>query len=243
MALTRLDMGGAQDEGLPSLTRVLTSSRTVSGNISPTVTGLSGLSHALGAGPRIIEDAYLSKEMCIRVIGKGGGKLLKKNIMKAIKTYFDHCKLTHIKLYLNSKFYPYDNLNIDFDKYKTAVLYDMYVHFRTSYYQIFRENRETLLNMENFLYDVTLIFYTNIFKVYANVIALDSATGYILEIDAEYTFHSRSIFSENLVAIELRKLEVKFTKIVLNPHDNKRYIVLGSTDTLPWGGGGITDVK
>ena len=73
MALTRLDMGGAQDEGLPSLTRVLTSSRTVSGNISPTVTGLSGLSHALGAGPRIIEDAYLSKEMCIRVIGKGGG--------------------------------------------------------------------------------------------------------------------------------------------------------------------------
>ena len=37
--------------------------------------------------------------------------------------------------------------------------------------------------------DVTLIFYTNIFKVYANVIALDSATGYILEIDAEYTYN------------------------------------------------------
>ena len=52
-------------------------------------------------------------------------KLLIKNITKATKTYFDHCKLTNVKLYLNSEFYSYDYLNLDFDKYKTAVLYNM----------------------------------------------------------------------------------------------------------------------
>ena len=52
--------------------------------------------------------------------------------MKATKTYFDHCKLTNVKLYLNFEFYPYDDLNFD----KIAVLYNMYVHFRTFYYQI-----------------------------------------------------------------------------------------------------------
>ena len=49
--------------------------------------------------------------------------------MTARKTYFDTCKLINVKLYLNSEFYPYDDLNPDFDKYKTAI-YDMYIHFR-----------------------------------------------------------------------------------------------------------------
>ena len=29
---------------------------------------------------------------------------------------FDHCKLTNAKLYLNTECYPYDDLNLDFDK-------------------------------------------------------------------------------------------------------------------------------
>ncbi|XP_018365319.1 PREDICTED: uncharacterized protein LOC108762698 [Trachymyrmex cornetzi] len=77
----------------------------------------------------------------------------KKTVMEA--TYFDHCKLTNMKLYLNSEFYPYDDLNLNFDKYKTAVVYDMYVHFCTSYYQIPREYRETLLNTKNFIHGYT----------------------------------------------------------------------------------------
>ncbi|XP_071578601.1 uncharacterized protein [Temnothorax nylanderi] len=40
-----------------------------------------------------------------------------------------------------------------------------------------------------------------------NAIALDSPTGYILEVDLD-----RSVLSENLIAVELRKLEVKFNK-------------------------------
>ncbi|KYM80428.1 hypothetical protein ALC53_09126 [Atta colombica] len=36
---------------------------------------------------------------------------LKKNIMTAHKIYFDTCKLINVKLYLNSEFYPYDDVN------------------------------------------------------------------------------------------------------------------------------------
>jgi hypothetical protein len=60
----------------------------------------------------------------------------KKNNMKAEKRYFDNNKLTNIKLYLNSEFYPYDDLNLDFSKGKYALLYEMYARFHLSYYNI-----------------------------------------------------------------------------------------------------------
>ena len=56
-----------------------------------------------------------------------GLQIDKKNIMTACKTYFDTCKLTNVKLYLNSEFYSYDDLNLDFDKRKTVILNNMYV--------------------------------------------------------------------------------------------------------------------
>ncbi|XP_018405104.1 PREDICTED: uncharacterized protein LOC108781588 [Cyphomyrmex costatus] len=74
----------------------------------------------------------------------------KKNNMSAHKTFLDSCKLTNVKLYLNSEFFPYDDLNLDFDKNRTAILYDMFVHFRTSYYQILRERSETLFKPDAF---------------------------------------------------------------------------------------------
>jgi len=49
----------------------------------------------------------------------------KKNIMTARKTYFDICKLINVKLYLNSEFYPYDGLNLAFDK-RRVILYDIF---------------------------------------------------------------------------------------------------------------------
>jgi len=47
---------------------------------------------------------------------------------------FDHCKLKDFRLYLNGIPYPYDNLNLDFDKGKYIVLYDMYARFQSSFY-------------------------------------------------------------------------------------------------------------
>ncbi|XP_024881475.1 uncharacterized protein LOC112460820 [Temnothorax curvispinosus] len=47
---------------------------------------------------------------------------------------FDHCELANVKLYLNSEFYPYDDVNVDFESDKFAVLYEMYAKFRGAYY-------------------------------------------------------------------------------------------------------------
>jgi len=40
----------------------------------------------------------------------------RKNIMSKDTSRFDHCKLNNVKLYLNSECYPYDDMNLDFDK-------------------------------------------------------------------------------------------------------------------------------
>jgi len=37
---------------------------------------------------------------------------------------FDHYKLNNVKLYLNSEYYPYDEMNLDFDKNRWSILYD-----------------------------------------------------------------------------------------------------------------------
>ncbi|KYN14203.1 hypothetical protein ALC57_13587 [Trachymyrmex cornetzi] len=49
----------------------------------------------------------------------------------------------NVKLYLNSTFYPYDDLNLDFGKKRYAVLFDMYSRFHRAYYGI--DCFETLL--------------------------------------------------------------------------------------------------
>ncbi|XP_011858352.1 PREDICTED: uncharacterized protein LOC105555914 [Vollenhovia emeryi] len=43
----------------------------------------------------------------------------RKNIMSEDASVFDDCNLTNVKLYLNSEFYPYDDLNLDFKKINT----------------------------------------------------------------------------------------------------------------------------
>ena len=47
---------------------------------------------------------------------------------------FDHCNITNVKLFLNSQYYPYGNLDIDFKQNRYAALYDMFTNFQSSYY-------------------------------------------------------------------------------------------------------------
>ncbi|XP_018358187.1 PREDICTED: uncharacterized protein LOC108757981 [Trachymyrmex cornetzi] len=59
---------------------------------------------------------------------------------------------------------------------------------------------------------------------------------------AKPNFHSRSVFSENLIEIEIRKLEVKFNKpiyrygpCILAQHiDDSQYVVMTSVETRVW---------
>ncbi|XP_029672914.1 uncharacterized protein LOC115241343 [Formica exsecta] len=73
----------------------------------------------------------------------------KKNFLSEEPSLFDDYKLNNVKLYLNSDFYPYDDMNLDFDKRKVAVLFDMYSIFRRTYYGC--DNDEAFLNLNKFL--------------------------------------------------------------------------------------------
>ena len=58
----------------------------------------------------------------------------RKNVMPEDITMFNNCKLSNVKLFLNSEFYPYDDMNLDFDKNKHTILFHMYTQFHKSYY-------------------------------------------------------------------------------------------------------------
>lgn len=73
----------------------------------------------------------------------------RRNIMSDDVTAFNDCKLTNVKLYLNSEFYPYDDMNLDFARDRWAILYDMYTRFIRSYYG--RDHTEPSLSIINFL--------------------------------------------------------------------------------------------
>ena len=47
---------------------------------------------------------------------------------------FDHCSLKNIKVFLNSEYYPYSDLNLNFEKKDIAKAYEMFVRFQNSYY-------------------------------------------------------------------------------------------------------------
>ncbi|XP_071632849.1 uncharacterized protein [Temnothorax longispinosus] len=64
----------------------------------------------------------------------------KSNNLLKHASEFDDGNLTNVKLYLNSDFYPYDDMNLDFEKRRTAILYEMYAKFQKSYYGCEREN-------------------------------------------------------------------------------------------------------
>ena len=77
----------------------------------------------------------------------------RKNDWKKDVTHFDHCKITNIKLYLNSQIFPYGNLNLDIEKNQFSLLYDMYANFAESYYG----SKIDLMTKDNFIKKSPLI--------------------------------------------------------------------------------------
>ncbi|KYM83703.1 hypothetical protein ALC53_05817, partial [Atta colombica] len=58
----------------------------------------------------------------------------RKNSMFQEASVFDSCNLNNVKVYLNSDFYPYDDLNLNFENFKKryTILFNMYTRFRKS---------------------------------------------------------------------------------------------------------------
>lgn len=71
----------------------------------------------------------------------------KRNNVKQNASTFDSCKIINAKLFLNSQFFPYDNINVLFSKERYSILYDMYSRFQKSYYN---HNNMPLLSPEKF---------------------------------------------------------------------------------------------
>lgn len=71
----------------------------------------------------------------------------RKNNSDADMSQFDHCNLRDVKVYLNSSYYPYENLNVSFSQDRIALLYEQYARFQQSYYG---RRTEPLLNAKQF---------------------------------------------------------------------------------------------
>jgi len=67
---------------------------------------------------------------------------------------FDHCNLQNIKVFLNSEYYPYADLNLDFKKKDIAKAYEMFARFQESYYNT---TSEPCLNRDEFINKYPLI--------------------------------------------------------------------------------------
>lgn len=67
----------------------------------------------------------------------------RRNNVHSNAALFDSCNVTNVKLYLNSVYYPYENLHGD-----SAILYEMYKRFYQSYYH--RSDSSPLLSWGDF---------------------------------------------------------------------------------------------
>ncbi|XP_055385862.1 uncharacterized protein LOC129616510 [Condylostylus longicornis] len=61
---------------------------------------------------------------------------------------FDHCNITDIKVYQNSECYPYEDMNLFFERNRYGIAYDEYTRFRSSYYNY--PISEALLTLKEF---------------------------------------------------------------------------------------------
>jgi hypothetical protein len=63
----------------------------------------------------------------------------RKNSLTKDASCFDHCELMNVRLYLNSQYYPYDNIHGD-----NTIFYEMFSRFQKSYYY----GKDTYPNIE-----------------------------------------------------------------------------------------------
>lgn len=72
----------------------------------------------------------------------------RKNCKTKDCSVFDNCNIKNVTLFLNSQYYPYESLNVNFAEDKYSILYEMYTKFRQSYYN--QPAAEPLLDLKVF---------------------------------------------------------------------------------------------
>lgn len=70
------------------------------------------------------------------------------NNRKTDASVFKHCNVMNAKVFLNSQFYPYNNLNLNFKNGQYSLLYEMFLNFQSSYYG--KRNFDTIVNKKSF---------------------------------------------------------------------------------------------
>ena len=70
---------------------------------------------------------------------------------------FSHCNITNAKLFLNSQYYPYMNMNLNFENNEYALLYDMFLNFQCSYYG--KHRSESIISRSDFKDRMPLIIF------------------------------------------------------------------------------------
>lgn len=70
---------------------------------------------------------------------------------------FKHCNITNAKLFLNSQYYPYINLNLNYDNNQYALLYDMFLNFQSTYYG--NRKSESIISRSDFKTKCPLIIF------------------------------------------------------------------------------------
>ena len=81
----------------------------------------------------------------------------RKNNLQKRADEIDHCKVTNAKLFLNKKYYPYDNLNLDIAIGPYALLFEMYSNFLESYYHL--QDEKPVITSEEFITKAPLIVF------------------------------------------------------------------------------------
>lgn len=77
----------------------------------------------------------------------------RKNQKATNASLFDHCNISNVKLFLNSQYYPYGDLNLNINQNQYAILYDMYVNFQNAYYG---KDAEPLLDKQHYISHIPL---------------------------------------------------------------------------------------
>lgn len=70
---------------------------------------------------------------------------------------FNHCEISNAKLFLNAQYFPYMNLNTNYNNNQYAILYNMFLNFQVSYYG--KRISESIINKNDFKNKTPLIIF------------------------------------------------------------------------------------